>query len=93
MEIADVQTPVTEYARETGWLVRRMQFIGTNGCPDSWFFQGGVTLIFEFKDEGEEPKLHQWKQINKLKKAGMKVFVIDNYEEGCAILDRYRPLD
>lgn len=87
-EIPHVQTPVTEYARSKGWLVRRMQFLGRVGCPDSWFFKKGYEdIIIEFKDLGKEPNEMQWRQIRKLRRAGKKVFVIDNEEDGCALFD------
>ncbi len=86
-EIAHVQNPVTAYARERGWLVRRMQFIGRRGCPDSWFFKGGKAIIVEFKDRGKRPDPMQERRIRELRAAGMEVHVIDDYEAGCAIFD------
>lgn len=84
-EIYDVQDPVTEFAREHGWLARRMQFIGRKGCPDSWFFKDGRVIIIEFKDLGETETLQQKRQHDKFRAAGFEVHVIDNYEDGCAL--------
>jgi len=86
-EIGDVQSPVTEYAKSLGWLARRMQYIGTNGCPDTWFFKDGVVIICEWKKRGKEATLQQRRQHKKLLVAGFKVHVIDNYEDGCALFD------
>lgn len=86
-EIAHVQDPVTQYAREHGWKARRMQYIGRHGCPDSWFFKNGRVIVVEFKDYGEEPKLHQAREIKRLRDAGLEVHVIDTYEAGCALFD------
>lgn len=86
-EISDVQNPVSEYARYRGWLVRRMQFIMRNGCPDSWFFKDGRVIIIEFKKFGKDATLQQKKQHKKFRDAGFEVHVIDNYEDGCALFD------
>lgn len=84
-EIAHVQNPVVAYAKSRGWLARKMQFIGMRGCPDYWFFKNGETIIVEFKDKGKPPEAQQVRRIRELVGAGMKVYVIDNYEDGCAL--------
>lgn len=88
-EIAHVQTPVTNYARSKGWIARRMQYIGRHGAPDTWLLKGGLWLIFEFKDLGEPLKVHQDREIKRLKKAGARVFVIDDPEKGCKLIDEF----
>ncbi|WP_292234531.1 hypothetical protein [Mesorhizobium sp.] len=86
-EIPHVQTPVTNYARSLGWRARRMQYIGRHGCPDSWFFKGGRVIVIEFKDLGEPPKLHQVREIKRLRESGIAVHVIDTPEAGYALFD------
>ncbi|SON54242.1 VRR-NUC domain protein [Hartmannibacter diazotrophicus] len=87
-EIPHVQNPVTAYAKSKGWLARRVQFIGRNGCPDSWFFKRKRRpIVIEFKDFGKEPNEQQMRQIKLLREYGLDVHVIDNYEDGCALFD------
>ncbi len=86
-EIPHVQNPVTDYARSKGWKARRMAYIGRHGCPDSWFFKRGRLIIVEFKDFGEPLKLHQEREVKRLRDAGMSVHVIDNLDDGCALFD------
>lgn len=86
-EIRDVQNRVVKYAFQRGWLYRRMQYIGRNGCPDVWFFKGGRVIIVEFKDLGEKPRLQQQREIDRLRVAGMEVHVIDNTDDGYALFD------
>lgn len=86
-EIPHVQTPVTNYARSLGWRARRMQYIGRHACPDSWFFKNGRVIIIEFKEIGEEPKIHQEREIRRLRESGMEVHVIDNVEDGRALFN------
>lgn len=88
-EIPHVQDPVMKYARSLGWKTRRMQYIMRNGCPDSWFFKDGNVIIIEFKNLGDSPNEVQKREHARLRSVGMKVYVIDNEEDGCAIFDRY----
>lgn len=86
-EIVMIQDPVTEYARERGWLARRMKYLGRNGCPDSWFFRKGRIIIIEFKAPKKRPNLQQSREHDRLRKVGFEVFVIDDYEKGCRLFD------
>lgn len=86
-EIRDVQEPVTVYAQRQGWLARRMQYIGRNGCPDTWFFKRGRVIICEWKDLGKIASLQQSLEHGRLRASGMEVHVIDNIEDGCALFD------
>lgn len=86
-EIPHVQNPVMRYARSKGWKTRRMAYIGRHGCPDSWFFKNGEVVVIEFKDHGKTPALHQEREIDRLRKAGLKVYVIDNVDDGCALFE------
>lgn len=86
-EIPHVQNPVSNHAKSKDWRVRRMRYLGRNGCPDSWFFKDGRLIVIEFKDLGEEPNVQQAREIRRLRDAGVEVHVIDNVEAGCALFD------
>ena len=86
-EIPAVQNPVSAYARSLGWKVRRMEYLGRHGCPDSWFFKNGRLIIVEFKAEGKPLELHQEREVARLRSAGMEVHVIDRAEDGYALFE------
>lgn len=88
-EIFNVQSPIMDHAKATGWLCRRMAYLGRRGCPDLWCFKAGVCLIMEIKDRGEPPTIQQRKEMGRLQEAGMMVFVVDNASLGVTLLDRY----
>ncbi len=92
-EIRHVQNPVIEYAKANGWFVRRVQWIGRRGAPDTMMCKGGITLWVEFKDYGEQPEIHQVREHGRMRGAGLLVFVIDDVIDGKALLDRYDPDD
>lgn len=84
-EIADVERPVVEFAKDRGWLVYKMEMIGINGCPDRWFFRNRKLVIVEFKDEGKPLRPQQVRRIRELGEQGFFVHVIDNAEDGYAL--------
>ena len=90
-EIPHVQNPVIDYGKANDWLVRRVQWIGRTGAPDTLFMKGGVSLWIEFKDEGKEPTIQQEREHARMRRAGLLVFVIDNVEAGTRLLDRHDP--
>jgi len=88
-EIPGVQKPVVRYAKRLGWLAWKMKIEGINGCPDYWFFRGGVTVIIEFKAPSKEPTVQQCRRRKELRAAGFHVHVIDNPDAGRTLLDSF----
>ena len=85
---AYIEKKVCEYARERGWRVRKMAFVGRRGCPDRWFMRGdGGLIIIEFKDKNGALSPHQRREVRWLQDHGFKVHVIDSIEDGCAVFD------
>ncbi len=82
----EVESPVVEQAEATGWLVRKVVYAGRRGAPDRWFFKGGKLVIMEFKRRGKSLDVHQDREKKRLGEHGWKVHVIDNVEDGLALL-------
>ena len=61
-----------------------MKFVSPNnrGVPDRVYFKNGETILIEFKAKKGRLSPLQQAQINRLRKAGMKVYVVDNIEFG-----------
>lgn len=87
-EIPGVQKPVVRHAKATGWLAWKMKIEGINGCPDYWFFKAGRLVIIEFKAPGEDRTKQQELRADDLAEKGFEVYVIDDADEGRALLDR-----
>ena len=88
-EIAGVQKPVVRYAVSLGWLCWKMKIEGRRGCPDYWFFRDGVLLIVEFKAPGKPRQRQQELRAEELAAKGFTVHVIDNAEDGRALIDLF----
>lgn len=79
---ANIEKPVVEYAKQKGWLVRKLQWIGRRGGNDRFFARGGNIILVEFKRPGALPNLKQKREHRKLREHGVQVFVIDSLELG-----------
>lgn len=82
-----IENTVCEHAARNGWLVRKLSWIGRRGAPDRLFMKGGLAIFVEFKATGEKPDPLQVREIERIRKAGMEVHVIDDIEVGCALFD------
>ncbi len=87
-EIKGVEGPVCEHAQQRGYHVRKLQWIGRRAAPDRLFFGKGENFLIEFKDYGEEPEDHQWREIHRMRSNGIAVYVINRPDHGRALFDR-----
>lgn len=82
-----VEMPICRWAREDGWHVRKLQYIGRRACFDRLFFGHGRLVLIEFKDPGGILSPLQAAEWKRFKDAGVKeVYVVYTLEEGCRIL-------
>jgi len=87
-EINGIEKPVIEHAVKQGFFYRKVAWVGRRGAPDRLFSRADTGPFFvEFKrpKKGLEP--HQEREVARMRKAGITVHVIDNYEAGCALFD------
>lgn len=83
-----IEKKVSEYAIKLGWLSRKLQWIGRHGAPDRVYIRKGKIIFVEFKQWKKKPTEHQRLEHERLRAAGMEVYVIDNIEAGKELLDR-----
>ena len=82
-----IELDVTKHAKATGWLVRKLRWIGRRGAPDRFFAKNGFIVFIEFKAPGKKPNAQQKREHRRLRLFGVRVWVIDSVEEGCRRLD------
>lgn len=73
-----VEMPVVRRAEAAGWLVRKLAWVGRNGAPDRIFMKDGRVVFIEFKKPGEVPTLLQRTEHERMRAAGMEVYVCDD---------------
>lgn len=83
---SDVEDSVIAWAENNGWLHRFMSYRGRRGCPDSFFFGYGEIVMMEFKKPGGVLSANQVKEHERLREAGLHVYVVDDREHGIRIL-------
>lgn len=84
-----IEKRVTDYAvKKLGWLSRKLQWIGRHGAPDRVFIRSGKLVFIEFKQFKKKPTEHQRLEHERLRAAGMDVYVIDSIEAGIELFDR-----
>lgn len=77
-----IEKAVCDYAKSLGFL--HYKFLSTqNGVPDRLFINpNGFIFFIEFKAPGEEPRLLQQVVINKMRRKGAEVYIIDDIDKG-----------
>ncbi len=90
-EFSDVQNPLVDYGKSTGWLVRKVVYQARRGSPDLWFLKGGVWVLVEAKAFKKDARIQQEREHKRLRKKGANVYVVDTLEEGMRVLDAHDP--
>lgn len=85
-----VENDVIDWAEANGFVTRKMTYAGRHGCRDRDFYGYGHKILVEFKKKDGKPRPHQDRERERLVKVGVKVHVIDNVEDGIALLERAR---
>lgn len=82
-----IEKAVSDYAKSLGFL--HYKFLSTqNGVPDRIFISpNGFVFFIEFKAPGEEPRLLQQVVINKIRRKGAEVYVIDDIDRGKELIN------
>lgn len=90
-EIA-IEMPVVRQAEREGYFVRKVAWVGRRSAPDRVFSRKDRgTVWIEFKRPGEGATLAQQQEHNRMRAAGMEVYVCDNIDDARRILGLKRP--
>lgn len=73
-----------------GWAMKLVS-PGTSGVPDRLLLMpGGIAAFVEVKAPGKKPRPLQIAQMNKLKKLGFPVFVLDDADQIHTIIEEVK---
>ena len=82
-----VQT-TNKAAKRAGFLHRKVVYQGRVGAPDDFYFGPGARLIIvEHKRPGKAPKLHQEREIKRLRALGFDVRVVSTVAQARRVFD------
>lgn len=82
----DIEKKVCDHAKSLGCLVYKFTSPARRSVPDRLFIMPGGRGVFfiEFKRLGQKPTPAQAVEIDKIRKKGVSVFVVDNVAQGKA---------
>lgn len=83
----DIEKKVCDYAREKGFLAYKFTSPQRAAVPDRLFIRNGMVFFIEFKRGGQKPTPAQHREHMRLTEQGMRVYVIDNVDDGKALVD------
>ena len=83
-----IEDAVVKHAEATGWISRKMTYVGRHGCRDRDFYGFGKVVMIELKRPGQNPRPHQERERLRLRDKGITIHVIDDVKRGCDLLDR-----
>ena len=81
-----IEKKVTEAAKANGWLSYKWVSPSQRGVPDRLYFKNGQLMIVEFKAPNKKPTPYQEAIHRRLAAVGWHVHIIDNIDEGKALL-------
>lgn len=82
-----IEAKVVEFAKSLGCYVRKFTSPAHRSVPDRLLITPhGVVFFMELKRKGQVPTAGQAVEIEKIRKMNVKVFVVDNVEEGKRIV-------
>lgn len=83
----DIEKPVKAYGKKCGMMVRKYRTPANRSAPDDIFMMDQLLFFIEFKKPGEEATRAQALEHIDMRKAGQRVFVVDDIELGKRIID------
>ncbi len=84
---SDIEDAVCRYARARGLRAYKFTSPHRRSVPDRIFLGPGRLVFFiEFKRPGEKPTAAQAREIAQLRGDGFDVYVVDDIEEGKALV-------
>jgi hypothetical protein len=89
MKESTIESKVVIYAKSKGFLVYKFISSYNRGLPDRIFIRNGVVFFIEFKAPGKSPTKLQIKVHNDINFHKINVYVIDNFDKGKELIDKY----
>jgi len=90
---ANVEGPVCQWAKDAGWFVRKLQWVGRVGAPDRLFAKDGRVVFIEFKRPAKNSRVPedrrtvmQVREADRLIAAGCEYHLVNDITDACRIL-------
>lgn len=84
---ASLERSLVRKAKELGWLIRKVKWIGRAGAPDRLFIRNGQVVFIELKRTGGYLRQEQWLEARALRAQGVIVRAADTLSDALKVLD------
>lgn len=81
-----IEKYLKDQVKRCGGEVRKLAYQGRNGAPDRWVLLNGQHPLVELKAPGVKPEVHQLREHDRLRAAGLDVYVIDSIDAVDALI-------
>lgn len=81
MRESQIEKYLKQEVEKSGFLIRKTQWIGVNGCPDRLVMTPAVTIWVELKAPDKKPRERQKREHAIMHKNGQKIEVIDSLQQ------------
>ena len=82
-----IEKKVNDYATSKGWYVLKNDAYLKKGIPDRLYIKGKLCFFIEFKTEKGKTSKVQDLRIRELREKDIRVFVINNVEDGKKLIN------
>ena len=84
----EIERRVAKYAKERDVWCRKFVSPGNRSVPDRIFITpAGRVFFVEFKRWGQKPTIKQEREIARIRRHGVPVFIVDNVPFGVMVLE------
>jgi hypothetical protein len=84
----DIEKRICQHAKKLGCYEKKFTSPSSRSVPDRLFITPeGVVFFIEFKRLGEKPTPAQAVEIEKIRAKKVKVFVVDNVQDGKNVVE------
>lgn len=90
MRESKIEKYLKREVEKSGFLIRKSQWIGVNGCPDRLVMTPKITIWVELKAPNKKPNERQKREHEAMLKNGQIIEVIDSIEQVDDFINRIR---
>ena len=90
MRESQIEKYLKKEVDKIGFLIRKAQWIGVNGCPDRLIMSPKLTIWVELKAPDKKPRPRQEREHADMRKNGQIIEVIDSIEKVNDFINRIK---
>lgn len=90
MRESQIEKYLKKEVDKLGFLIRKAQWIGVNGCPDRLIMSPKLTIWVELKAPDKKPRPRQEREHADMRKNGQLIEVIDSLQKVDSLVNQIK---